>query len=88
MAEGEALPDAVAEPVFRAWVARYPKEPAAWRKLIEHLGTSRQFGAAESEIASYGRTFHDDYEPVRMRAELEMHRGSADAARCAKYNWD
>ena len=35
--EQEALPPPVAEPVFRAWVARYPKEPAAWRKLIEYL---------------------------------------------------
>ena len=26
----EALPESVAEPAFRAWVARYPKEPAAW----------------------------------------------------------
>ena len=33
----EALPELVAEPVFRAWVARYPKEPEAWRKLIDYL---------------------------------------------------
>ncbi len=33
----EALPELVAQPVFRAWVARYPKEPEAWRKLIDHL---------------------------------------------------
>ena len=79
--DGEAaLGNAAAEPVFRAWVARYPKEPAAWRKLIEHLGTSRQFAAAETEIASYGRAFHDDYEPVRMRAELAIHRGDPLAA--------
>ena len=80
LVEHEALADAVADPVFRAWVARYPKEPAAWRKLIEHLGATGQFAAAESEIAAYGRNFHDDYEPVRMRAALEMHRGSPDAA--------
>src|SRR5580700_7251984 len=28
--EREALPESVSEPVFRAWVARYPKESAAW----------------------------------------------------------
>ena len=80
LVEHEALPDAVADPVFRAWVARYPKEPAAWRKLIEHLAATGQFAAAESEIAAYGRSFHDDNEPVRMRAALEIHRGSPDAA--------
>ncbi len=35
--EQEALPAPVAEPVLRAWIARYPKEPAAWHKLIEYL---------------------------------------------------
>ena len=76
----EALPESVAEPVFRAWLARYPKEPAAWRKLIEHLAAHGQFAAAETEIASYGRAFHDEFERVRMRADLEIRRGSPDAA--------
>jgi Tfp pilus assembly protein PilF len=80
VAEREALPESVAEPVFRARVARYPKEPAAWRKLIEHLAAHQQFAAAETEIAAYASTFHDAFEPVRMRAALEMHRGHADAA--------
>ncbi|HLK69450.1 MAG TPA: hypothetical protein VKU19_38730 [Bryobacteraceae bacterium] len=76
----EALPQPIAEPVFRAWVARYPKEPLAWQKLIEFLATSRQYAAAEAEIAAYGRTFHDTTEPVRMRAELALHRGDANVA--------
>ncbi len=80
VAEREALPAAVADPVFRAWVARYPKEPAAWRKLIEHLAASRQFAAAETQIASYGSAFHDPFEPLRMRADLEVRRGSPAAA--------
>jgi hypothetical protein len=75
-ARQEALPEPVAEPVFRAWVARYPKEPAAWRKLIEYLAAAKQFAAAEAEIARYGRTFHDAFEPVKMRADLEMRRGN------------
>ena len=78
--EQEALPESAAEPVFRAWVARYPKEAAAWRRLIEHLAAKKQYAAAETEIASYGRTFHDTFEPVRMRADLEMRRSRADAA--------
>ena len=76
----DALPEAEAEPVFRAWVARYPKEPEAWRKLIDHLAAEKQFAAAETGIAAYGRAFHDDFEPVRMRADLEMRRGNPPAA--------
>jgi len=76
----EALHEPVAEPVFRAWVARYPKEPAAWNKLIEHLAANHRFDAAEAEIAGYGRAFHDAFEPLRMRADLEVRRGSPDAA--------
>jgi Flp pilus assembly protein TadD len=71
------------ESVFRAWVARYPKEPAAYRKLIDHLVAQKRFAAAEAEIAIYSRTFrsgHDVFEPVTMRADLEMRRGSPAAA--------
>jgi cellulose synthase operon protein C len=76
----EALPQPVAEPIFRAWVSRYPKEPAAWRKLIDYLTAHRQFAAAEAEIGAYGRTFHDPLEPVKMRADLEIRRGAPEAA--------
>jgi len=69
-----------AEPIYRAWVNRYPKEAEAWRKLIEYLSESQRFAAAEAEIANYRRVFQDDLEPVRMLANLEMSRGSADAA--------
>jgi hypothetical protein len=78
--ERMAALESAAEPVFRAWVARYPQEPEAWRKLIEHLAATKQFAAAETEIARYGRAFHDDpLEPVKMRADLEMRRGSGAA---------
>ena len=76
----EALPEGAADPVFRAWVARYPKQPAAWRKLIDHLSSAGQFAAAETEIAAYGRNFHDEFEPVRMRAAIEIQRGAPGAA--------
>jgi predicted Zn-dependent protease len=76
----EALPEPVAVPVFRAWIARYPEEPGPRRKLIEYFSSKRQFAAAENEIAGYGRAFHDPLEPVRMHADLDMRRGSPDAA--------
>ena len=78
--DDEGLPQSIAEPVLRAWVARYPKEPAAWRKLIESLTAHRRISAAENEIAAYGSAFHDTLEPVKMRAALELRRGSPDAA--------
>jgi Tfp pilus assembly protein PilF len=74
-----ALPEA-AEPVFRAWVARYPKEPGAWSRLIQYLSAHKQYAAAEAEIANYGREFSDEAATVRMRAELELQRGNRDAA--------
>ena len=55
----ERSSECVSDPVFRAWVGRYPKEPAAWLELIDHLTAGREFAAAEIEIAAYGRTFHD-----------------------------
>jgi predicted Zn-dependent protease len=76
----DALPTDVSAPAFRAWVSRYPKEPAARRELIEYLTRLGQFAAAEKEIAVYGRGFHDELGAVRMRAEMELERGSADAA--------
>jgi cellulose synthase operon protein C len=81
--EQDALAEPLAEPVFRAWVARYPTEPAAWRKAIEHLAARKQFAAAEDWIARYGRAFHDGtgaFETVSMRADLEIRRGSPGAA--------
>ena len=54
LVKSEAIDAALAEPVFRGWVARYRGEPAAWRKLIEHLGSSRQFAAAEAEMERLG----------------------------------
>jgi len=80
LAEEEALPEAAAGPVFRGWEARYSKEPVAWSKNIGHLTASRQFAAAETEIAAYGRAFHDELEPVRMRASLSAMRGDASGA--------
>ena len=79
--EQEALPEAAAEPVFLRLGRALSQEPAAWRaKLIEHLAASRKFAAAETEIVRYGRTFHDAFGPVKMRADLEVRRGSPDAA--------
>ena len=63
-----------------AMAARYPKEPAAWRNLIEFHTGHRQFAAAETEIVNFASAFHDDFQLVRMRADLEIRRGSPGAA--------
>jgi hypothetical protein len=78
--QNDAVPAVDAEHLFRAWVARYPNEFEAWRKLIGYLIAQNRFPAAETEIASYGRKFNDAVEPVKMRADLELRRGSVDAA--------
>jgi lipopolysaccharide biosynthesis regulator YciM len=76
----ESLPESVTGPIFHTWVDRYRKEPQAWRKLIDHLVSTRQFAAAEAEIAQYGRVFDDLSTPVSMRADLESRRDRPDAA--------
>lgn len=76
----DALPEPEAETAFRAWVARYPQEPEARRKLIEYLGANKRYAAAGAEIASYSRAFPDTFTPVRMRADLEVRRGRPEAA--------
>ena len=78
--DNEVLPESVGEPVFRAWVARYPKQREARKRLIEDLTAHHQFAAAEAEIMAYGSAFHDPLEPVKMRADLELRRGSPAAA--------
>ncbi|HMD48503.1 MAG TPA: hypothetical protein VKG79_05370 [Bryobacteraceae bacterium] len=76
----EDLQNAASDPVFRAWVGRYPKERAAWLALIDHLTAGREFAAAEIEIAAFGRTFHDPREPLRMRAALALRRDAPNEA--------
>jgi Tfp pilus assembly protein PilF len=76
LAKNDALPAASTEPIYRAWLARYPKEPDAWRNLIGYLAANRQFAAAEAEISAYS----DDLESVRLRAQVALLRGAPDAA--------
>ena len=76
----DGLAESVAEPVFRAWVARFPGERDPRRRLIGRLIAHRQFAAAEAEIAKFGSAFHDELETVRWRAALAQSRDSADAA--------
>ena len=80
LTESDALQETAAGAVYRAWVSRYPGEAAAHRKLIEHLAVAGEYAAAEAEITTYGQAFHDDFGPIRMRADLELHRGRPDAA--------
>jgi len=80
LVDSEHLPATVATPALRAWVARYPKEPLAHRRLIAYLVSEGQFAAAEKEIAAYGLSFRDEVYPVRARADLGLRRGSVDAA--------
>lgn len=80
VAEQEDVPDSTTDTVYLDWVARYPKEPAAWQKQIEFATKQREFTTAEDAIAKYASEFHDDLAAVRMRAEVELRRGSPEAA--------
>ncbi len=80
VAENDGLSDADALRAMRAWVARYPRQPAPYERLVHYLSAHHQYAGAEQAIAAYARVFHDDLYPVRARAELELDRGNADAA--------
>jgi len=80
VAQQEEVPDSTADTIYRDWVARYPKEPSAWQKRIAFATEQREFTVAEAAIANYAHEFHDDLEPVSMRARVELRRGSPDAA--------
>ncbi len=80
LVETDRLPLITGEPVFRTWVARYPKEPIAHRRLIDYLTAHKQYAAAEAAIAAYGTAFHDPLATLDMRAGLELQRGAPEAA--------
>ena len=66
--ESDGLIDADALRALRAWVARYPRQPAPYERLIHYLSAHHQYAGAEQAIAAYARVFHDDLYPVRARA--------------------
>jgi thioredoxin-like negative regulator of GroEL len=74
----QALPDASAVAIYRAWVARYPRETSVRQALVEYAIQHDLNATAEQEIAAYKKAFlTDNIYPVKAAADLAMNRGSA-----------
>ena len=66
---------------YRAWIARYPKEPLVQRQFFEALVSTKQFAEAQRALAEYRRAFPEDTAyPVQAMAELASKRGSEQDA--------
>jgi hypothetical protein len=77
----QALPGSVSVEEYRAWVDRYPKEPAVYVRFFNFLLGKKLLDQAASLIAEYEKAFpNDKIFPVRARASLESTRGSTDGA--------
>lgn len=74
----QALPDSTTIEIYRAWVDRYPKEPSVCAAFISFLTEHKLYDAAEGQIAAYEKAFPGDgIFPIKARAEVARHRGSA-----------
>ncbi len=82
-----ALVDAQALPVdtgisqYRALIARYPREQAAYQRFLDYALKHKRFDAAAEVLAAHRKAFPDDVVfPVNAQARIEESRGSVDQA--------
>ena len=81
LVEAQALPAETGVAQYRAWMARYPQERAAYSQLFYYLTAHKQFAAAGDLIATYQKAFPADKEfAVGARASLAESRGSVEQA--------
>jgi len=70
-----------ATPIWTAWEARYPNEPATYRMIADDHMAAKRWDSAESAIGRFARAFPgDESGELALRAGLERRRGNAGAA--------
>jgi len=66
---------------YRAWIARYPNEPAIYHQLFDYLNGQKQFDDAEKSIADYRKAFPaDETYPIQAAAAVAWKRGALEDA--------
>ena len=66
-------------PHYRAWIARYPQEPAPYARFFNFLLQQKRYRDAGEVISSYQRAFpSDNVFPIEAHALLEYGSGSAE----------
>ncbi len=79
--DAQAMPIDVAIAQYRAWIARYPQESAAYTRFFDYAVAKKQFAAAEEALAGHSKAFpSDNVFVVRARASVEHARGSTESA--------
>ena len=74
-----ALPAAVSDSEYRAWIARYPAETYPYGRYFDFLLEQKEYDRAGELIASYHRAFpQDGVFPVKARALLEYRMGDIE----------
>jgi len=62
---------------YRAWIARYPQEPALYARCLQFLVSQKEYAAAERLIVDYQKQFpNDQIFPVKAEAMVEYRQGS------------
>jgi predicted Zn-dependent protease len=75
--QAQGLPQDVSIVEYRAWIARYPKEPRLYSRFLDYLVTQQEYNASNELIAGYQKQFpSDDIFPVRAKALVEYRQGS------------
>jgi Tfp pilus assembly protein PilF len=81
LVEAQALPVETGMAQYRAWMARYPREQAPYRKFFDYLVGHKQLAVAGEIAATYQKTFSEDAVfTVAARARIEESRGSIEQA--------
>jgi cellulose synthase operon protein C len=62
---------------YRAWIARYPKEPQLYSRFLAYLINQKEYGAANQLIADYQKQFPgDEIFQVKAKALVEYRQES------------
>jgi len=80
VAEEHALGDDAGIAIYRAWIARYPAEPAVRGEFIAALVKMRRFDEAQRAIDEYKTAFpQNEVFPIKAEALLALRKGTPDA---------
>jgi cellulose synthase operon protein C len=84
VAQEQALGDDASTAIYKAWIAHYPAEPAAWAAFISILMDMHRYSDAQQAIADYHTAFpQDEVFPIKATALVALQQGDTTATRQA-----
>ena len=80
VAQEQALGDDATTNIYKAWMARYPAEPAVRAAFVNSLMKRRRYDEAQQAIAEYRTTFpQDQIFPIKALALVALQQGDTTA---------